>query len=398
MRPAFPLLRRVLMTADTMGGVWTYALELAQALHARGVEVALATMGHPPTREQREELQAVAGVQLYESSYKLEWMDDPWGDIAAAGEWLLELEQRLQPDLIHLNGFTHGALPWQAPKIVVGHSCVFSWWRAVHGQLPPAEWNRYRDAVTAGLQSAELVVAPSRAMLASLAEFYGPFAASTVIPNGRRLYFPRQAQKQKFVLAAGRLWDQAKNIAALERIASALPWPVCVAGEAHHPGGAERRHSGVQHLGRLSARELPAWFARASIYALPALYEPFGLSAVEAALAGCALVLGDIPTLREIWGEAAVFVPPDSPDALREALLELMEQPLRLQRFASKARETVARYTPERMAGGYLFAYRTCLRRRSGAHTAMGQGLRPAARTQLTSPSTLPSSHAARPL
>ncbi len=32
---------------------------------------------------------------------------------------------------------------------------------------------------------------------------------------------------------------------------------------------------------------------------LPARYEPFGLSVLEAALSGCALVLGDIPSLRE---------------------------------------------------------------------------------------------------
>ena len=36
---------KILMTADTVGGVWTYALELAGALAPHGVEVALATMG-----------------------------------------------------------------------------------------------------------------------------------------------------------------------------------------------------------------------------------------------------------------------------------------------------------------------------------------------------------------
>ena len=36
---------RVLMTADTVGGVWTYALDLARKLAGRGCEVTLATMG-----------------------------------------------------------------------------------------------------------------------------------------------------------------------------------------------------------------------------------------------------------------------------------------------------------------------------------------------------------------
>ena len=34
------------------------------------------------------------------------------------------LERRLRPDVVHLNGYTHGALPWRAPVLVVGHSCV----------------------------------------------------------------------------------------------------------------------------------------------------------------------------------------------------------------------------------------------------------------------------------
>ena len=73
-------------------------------------------------------------------------------------------------------------------------------------------------------------------------------------------------------------------------------------------------------LGRLDERRWPSGWPRAAIYALPARYEPFGLSALEAALSGCALVLGDIPSLREVWGDAAVFVPPDDAGGLRDAL------------------------------------------------------------------------------
>jgi hypothetical protein len=58
----------------------------------------------------------------------------------------------------------------------------------------------------------------------------------------------------------------------------------------------------VRCLGPLEASELAGWMHRAAIYALPARYEPFGLSALEAAQAGCALVLGDLSSLREVWG------------------------------------------------------------------------------------------------
>src|SRR5688572_26637280 len=121
---------RVLMTTDTVGGVWTYAIELSRALEPHGVEVILATMGAPINENQRSQVNRLQNVRVHESTYKLEWMQDPWDDVARAGEWLLDLAQRHQPDVVHLNGYAHGTLDWPAPVLVVAHSCVMSWWRA----------------------------------------------------------------------------------------------------------------------------------------------------------------------------------------------------------------------------------------------------------------------------
>jgi glycogen(starch) synthase len=132
--------QRVLITADTVGGVWTYAVELAGALDRLGVRVALATMGAPLHEHQRVQLAMLPGVTVYESTYKLEWMQDPWDDVERAGEWLLQLEHECQPDLVHLNQFAFGALPFAAPTLVVAHSCVLSWWQAVKGE--PAQIGR----------------------------------------------------------------------------------------------------------------------------------------------------------------------------------------------------------------------------------------------------------------
>jgi glycogen synthase len=349
------------MTADTVGGVWTYAMELGRALGACGVGVSLATMGEVLNAAQRAELERLPNVQLYESSFKLEWMDQPWEDVDQAADWLLDLEQKIQPDLIHLNGYAHGALPWQAPRLIVAHSCVLSWWRAVKNEPAPPEWDRYRAAVAAGLRQADMVIAPSQAMLRALQENYGPITNTRIVHNGRTLPATPHVRKEPLVLAAGRLWDEAKNIGALEAAASALPWPVFVAGEENAPGAGAARRRALQSLGRLSPAELQRWLARTSIYALPARYEPFGLSILEAALSGCALILGDIPSLREIWGEAALYVQPDAPETLRCALLELISHPTRLQHYASLARERAAAYTAERMAQSYLQAYAECL-------------------------------------
>ncbi|MDB5296059.1 MAG: glycosyl transferase group 1, partial [Phycisphaerales bacterium] len=175
--------------------------------------------------------------------------------------------------------------------------------------------------------------------------------------------------KEPFVLTAGRLWDEAKNVAALAAVAPGLPWPVRVAGEARHPGGTMTATSGatgdagpatpnLYPLGRLDEAEMAHAFARAAIYCLPARYEPFGLSALEAGLSGCALVLGDIPSLREVWGDAAVYVPPADHGALRDALVGLIGRPDERRARAEQALARARRYVSAPMAAAYVGAYK----------------------------------------
>jgi glycosyltransferase involved in cell wall biosynthesis len=355
------------MTADAVGGVWTYALELARALAPAGTRVHLAVMGPAPDAAQQAAAAGVPGLTLHHRACALEWMDEPWDDVARAGEWLLSLERALAPDVVHLNGYAHGALPWRAPAVVVAHSCVCSWWEAVHGVPAPAAWDRYRAAVRAGLAGADVVAAPTRAMLDAVRRHHGAVEGA-VVPNARdaRAFVP--AAKTPVVLTAGRLWDAAKNVAAVARAARALPpgWEVAVAGDASAPAGAHgaagthddtAAEARVRWLGRLPEAALAGWMGCAAVYALPARYEPFGLSALEAALAGCALVLGDIPALREVWGDAAWFVPPDDDEALARALATLAADAGRREALAMAARDRARTYTPARMADGYQAVY-----------------------------------------
>ncbi|WP_438023945.1 glycosyltransferase family 4 protein [Sorangium sp. So ce233] len=359
----------VLMTADTVGGVFSYAIELARALASHGVRTSLATMGGPLSAPQREAAGSVPGLALFESSYRLEWMDDPWDDVARAGDWLLELEERVCPDVVHLNGYAHGALGFRAPTLVVAHSCVLSWWSAVLGGEAPPQYDRYRREVARGLAAASAVVAPTQAMLDALLRHHGALSRHTraaVIPNAADPDRFAPQPKEEFILAVGRLWDQAKNVAALGEVAPHLPWPIRVAGSDVHPGGGSRPIPSLEHLGVLSPSGVAGALARASIYAHPARYEPFGLSVLEAALSGCALVLGDIPSLREIWRDAALYVDPGDAEALRRALQALIDEPGARQEMASRARARAFDFSPRRMVRGYLHLYGD-LRRRAFA-------------------------------
>lgn len=352
---------KILMTADTVGGVWTYAVELARALRPHAVQITLATMGARASDEQRAEISRLTNVELFESDYKLEWMIDPWTDVAAAGDWLLALDARFRPDVIHLNGYAHAALGWSAPVIVVAHSCVLSWWRAVKDEDAPPEWNIYREVVTGGLRHASLVAAPTAAMLDALRLHYDFTTPARAIHNGRDAgEFPARAAKDKepYILSVGRLWDAAKNTQALDRVAPNLPWSIHIAGDAAHPAdGAGATHANARFLGRLTQTELADAYAHAAIYASPALYEPFGLSALEAAHAGCALVLGDIQTLREVWQDAALYVAPHDTEELTARLIELISDADLRAEMARRATARATHFTPARMADEYLRAY-----------------------------------------
>jgi glycogen(starch) synthase len=334
---------RVLMTADTVGGVWTYCVELAHALDA---EVHLATMGRPLSAAQRAEAGVFAAV--HESTHPLEWQDDPWSGVDAAGRWLLALEQSLRPDVVHLNGYVHGALPWQAPVLVVAHSDVVSWWRAVHGCAPPLQWETYRRRVTEGLGAAGRVVAPTAAVAEDLARSFDVHDVA-VVPNCRRHQVVAPASKEPMVLAAGRVWDLAKGVDALVRVAPSLPGRVVVAGEG------DKDLPGVELLGPLPFADLADLLSRAAVFVAPARYEPFGLGILEAGLAGCALVLGDLPSLREVWGDAATYVH-DDPSLERE-LTALLEDPELAAARGAAARARALTFSPQRTAAGYADVY-----------------------------------------
>lgn len=389
---------RVLMTTDAIGGVWTYACELARSLRPRGVGVSLAVMGGGPDERRRAMAERVPGLELFESDFRLEWMEDPWDDLEQAGVWLRSLARRVEPDVVHVNGYYHAALGWDVPVVVVGHSCVLSWWAAVRDDSPPPRLERYRDVVRSGLDAADAVVAPTEAHLRAMERQYGAIDGR-VIPNGRRPDEYRPGRKLRLALVVGRLWDRAKNVGAVARLAPDLPWPVYAAGARRSPDGeasdadaplsaaAARRGAesaadgdgappaapereggpavpttsaepGFHPLGEVGPHRLADWYGAASVFVLPARYEPFGLAPLEAGLAGCALVLGDIGTLREVWGSAAAFVPPDDRTALRRTLRRLMEDGARRQEMAARARRRALELGADAMGRRYRELYR----------------------------------------
>jgi hypothetical protein len=164
----------VLVTADTVGGVWTYARELVTGLVRRGIRVTLVSLGDIPTAQQTEWLDGLINVDYRPTAFRLEWMQEAQDDHEDSKEFLLSLIAEVRPDLLHLNQYCYGSLSVDVPRIVVAHSDVLSWWAAVRGGEPPqTRWHSwYREVVNRGLEKAAAVVAPSRYMLDCLYRHY----------------------------------------------------------------------------------------------------------------------------------------------------------------------------------------------------------------------------------
>lgn len=350
---------KVLMTADAVGGVWTYCMELCSSLQPYKVKFFIVTSGEKLTGKQKDEAEALDNVVLYETEYKLEWMQDPWKDIDASGEYLLQLEKEINPEVIHLNSFSYASLNFKTPKLVVAHSDVYSWWMAVRKDYPTAEWQRYFKRVKEGLQSADLIIAPSLTAMDEIKTVYGIYNDNIVIYNGRNPDLFYRNEKQPYIMSMGRIWDEAKNIKLLIDASPQINCDIKIAGESRFGNesiNADRQK--VKFLGKLDADVIANKLSEASVYVLPAKYEPFGLSVLEAALSGCALVLGDIPSLREIWQDNAIYIDTDNAEALAETVNELIDHKGKLKYIADKAFEHAKQYSSSIMAKEYFKQYR----------------------------------------
>jgi glycosyltransferase involved in cell wall biosynthesis len=351
---------RVLMTTDTVGGVWTFTQELAAGLLRSGCAVALVSLGRRPSNEQRtwaDNLTCAWGTNFRYKALDtpLEWMPRNESAYSDAAPVLMEMARDFQPDLLHSNQFCFGALPLEAPKVITAHSDVLSWAASCRdGKLEDSAWLRqYLALVDSGISGAECVVAPTRWMLHALARNFPLPESTAVVPNGRTLAAPSAARKLQAV-TAGRLWDEAKNTSMLREARS--PVPLLVAGESD---ASAPDH--VMSLGPLSQNDLLALFRESSIYICTSRYEPFGLAPLEAALCGCAVLANDIASLREVWSDGALYF--SGAESLAELLRDLCDNPERLRAAHIQSFQRAGLFTAQRMIKGYLQVFQSALAR-----------------------------------
>ena len=353
---------RLLLTTDAVGGVWQYSLDLARALEPLGIETVLAVLGPPPSPGQRE---AAKGLWLIDTGLPLDWLAKDAAALNGAGTKLAQLARRVGADIVQTgNAALLADADFGMPTVAVQHSCVASWWQAVRGTKLPLDFAWRTRLIGAGLDSADAVVAPTAAFAAVTGRIYGLEASPRAVHNGRAPLPLAPKAPHDCAFTAGRLWDEGKNLATLDSAAALLPVPVHAAGPVAGPNGAAIAFEAVHALGELDEAGIASWLSARPVFVSAALYEPFGLAVLEAAAAGCPLVLSDIPTFRELWDGAALFVPARDPKRFARAIGDLVGDDGARDALGRAARLRAARYTPAATADAMAALYLDLLERR----------------------------------
>lgn len=358
---------RVFLSTDVVGGVWRYTVTLVRELVDRGHACAVAVLG-APDEARLEELPA--GVEVVQRDVRLEWMEGGLTEVPATTTWLAEAARSWGADVVHLSHYGYAVGDFGAPVLVVAHSDIRSWFSDVKGREAPDGWAEYTAVVRAGMEAADVVVAPTAYQSGRLAQHYGR-TATRVIHNGMRPppvpVNERPASERSMLLVAGRAWDHAKGVgvleSALEELGDRAP-TVHVVGPMEGPNGEAIKVERLVAHGEVPGAAMARFYANARVYIGPSLYEPFGLSPLEAAAHGCGLLLSDIGSFRELWQDAASFFHAGRSHDLGVRLLNLLEDPATLDAQAGAARTRArTRYTAARMADQYEAVYRELLGR-----------------------------------
>ncbi len=289
----------------------------------------------------------------------IDWLCEGPEPIYAAGEAIATIAAARQVDLVQLNMPTLGARTrFGVPVVAVMHGCIATWWDAANGTTLPIEFRWQRTATHQALLAADAVVAPSATHAGEVARHYGLVQAPLAIHNGRSpLLAASDARPARSLFTAGRLWDRVKDTAVLDRVAARVSVPFRAAGTTRGPHGETVTPNHLTLLGQLGTEALAAELAARPIFVSAARFEPFGLAVLEAAAAGCPLVLSDIATFHELWDGAATFVPVGDADGYVAAIEALLGDPARATMLGDAARDRAARYTPAATAAQMAALY-----------------------------------------
>lgn len=223
----------------------------------------------------------------------------------------------------------------------------------------------YRTVVANAVNRAAKVLVPSNAVKQDvIRQFKLPERKVVVTYEGvpERLNISgKQRLPKPYVLYVGNLYPH-KNVENLVRALKQLgDFNLVVVAGRNIFRDKFKTKSFVKMLGHVSDGELATLYEGAAAFVFPTLSEGFGLPGLEAMTAGCPVVCSDIPVLREVYGDAALYFDPGDPgDIASKIVLVLTDGRLRKE-LILKGRQQVKKYSWRKMAQQTLGVYEEIL-------------------------------------
>jgi glycosyltransferase involved in cell wall biosynthesis len=362
-------LNLVYLVPRQQGGMETYARELITAMVAASPETRFTAFVNREAAEAGSapwnELMPAVTVPV-RATRRTEWV---------RGEQLLlpRLARRAGIDVLHSLGGTAPALG--APRrAVTVHDLHYRTRPEAH--LGVAGWGM-RALVPLAVKQSHLVISPSEASRREIVELLDKDPGATeAIPHGGGAAAPAVGLNEGEARERFGLGDRKvalslsakrphKNLARLLDALASLPAPerpVLVLGGYSTPHEDELRaqvarldlESDVRFAGWIDPSELEGLYAAAAFTVFPSLAEGFGLPVLEAMNRGVPVVCSDIPTLREVAGDAALLVDPMSVESIAGALRGVHGEARRLRAAGPKR---AAEFSWQRSAQRHLAAY-----------------------------------------
>jgi glycosyltransferase involved in cell wall biosynthesis len=226
----------------------------------------------------------------------------------------------LRPALVH---FQH-ALPSRCPfpAVVTIHDLSF--------ERDPSAMSRmdrlvFKTVVPRAVRKAAKVIAVSQRTKGDLIDLYHvPEERIAVIPHGvDPAFVPGDATSGSYLLFVGAIQERKNPLAAAEA-ATAVGMPLVVVGPTRDEALArELVRRGADLRGYVAKAELAGLYRGAACLVMPSRYEGFGLPVLEAMASGTPVVATPDAALREVAGDAAVFVEPeDLAEGVRRAIAD----------------------------------------------------------------------------
>ena len=355
------------------GGRETYAVELIRALLALDADLTLTAFVNRELVEARDfqlDPRVTLAVLPVHSRRRSSW---------ALGESALvpAMAARRRVDLVHgLANF--GPLFGPFARVLSLHDLMFL---RVPELLPLANRLGARALTGGAARRAHRVLASSQATGDDAVELLGIDPARIdVVPLGlgaapTAALDPLASREQlgldgrAYVFAPGLALPHknlARLIAALARIpAERRPQLVLTAGGDRGELATEAERFGVagdvRVVGWLPPEQLEGAYAGAACMAFPSLVEGFGLPILEAMMRDVPIACSDIPVLREVAGDCALFFDPLDPDSIARTLERLLDDQPARERLRVAGRARAARFTWRATAEGTLRCYERTL-------------------------------------